>query len=431
MTSDISSNPIGRLLDLGFVAQAADPLAAAGSTDMGTFGAALRKLDLSGEATGELADDSDAAGQTMTVPGNILPVFSVIDLPVGNFLPSASEMPSVGEPVLVDKSVPLRAAGSDDRAISPDLLLAQILPVGFAVAQAIQTAGQSAIVPPAEVSAAGDDSPALDEAGRGRTTLNAAAVTADLLGAQAEPQSAPETVPLVQSPAGHAARAMQADTAQNGLESDQSRPTRQEAQLVSRERATAAIEASLKQISAQLPPGSRADEGPGQSLQPADASISRHLPAPHFGYSGGEIAPPGISRALEGPAAPHLAEALEHLVERLTDARDRGREARGEVMLRHTDFGAIRGQIAERAEGLQVALTSRDPEFSPSAQAALGERAPQGQFQQHSWSNGNSAQGQAKSPGSQVSPHADAAAPHGRKLGGGGTGHDQKSGLFA
>lgn len=431
MTSEISSNPIGKLLDLGFVAQGADPLVAAGSTDLGTFGAVLRKLDLSGEATGELADDSDAAGQTMALTGNILPVAGVIDLPVGNFLPSGGETPIAGEPGPGGERAALRAPGIDVHPILPDALLAQFHPVGFPVPQAIQTAGQSAIVPLAEVSAAGIDSPALDEALRSPTTLNAAAATADLPGVHAEPQSAPEAVPLQQSPAGQSARAMPAEPAQTGLDSDQSGQARQDAQFASRERAPALTEASLKQISAQLPLGSRADEAPGQSLQPADAPIRTHLPAPHFGHSGGEFAPPGTSGALEGPAAPHLAEALEHLVERLTDARDRGREARGEVVLRHTDFGAIRGQIAERAEGLQVALTSRDPEFAPSAQAALGERASQGQFQQHAWSDGNSAQSQAKSQGSQDSPHADAAAPRGRDLDRERTGYGQKNGLFA
>lgn len=434
MTSEISLNLIGKLFDLGLAAQGADPLAAAGSTDLGTFDAVLRKLDMSGEATGELADDSDAPDQTMAIPGNTLPVASLIDLPGGNVLPIGGETPGAGEISAGSEHLAQRTAIPMPHAPSPDALLAKILPGGLPVAQAIQPPQQFAIAPLPAGIPAGNDAPARGDGASNPSTLNPAAMTASLLVSQAVPQAASDAASNLQLPTGQSHTVLQQEPSIPGQQPDQPGQVPAPTAPASQDRAPSPIEAAMKEVTALFPPRPQSEEGEGASLQPADA-LARHRttepPSAPLAHSSGEVAPPGISRALEGPAAPHLAEALENLVERLADARDRVREARGEMVLRHTDFGAIRAQIAERAEGLQVALSSRDPDFAPSAQAALGERGPQGQFQQQAWGNGNSPQGRAKWQGSQEPPPGETAAPRRRDLGGERAGPSQKNGLFA
>lgn len=434
MTSEISSTPIGKLFDLGLAGLGAGLPGAVSSAEKGAFGAELRKLGMIEEATGEFAAEGDAADQTMAIPGNILPLASLIDLPGGNVLPSGGERPGVDEAKAGNKVVALRATGTAARAPSPDALLAKILPGGLPVAQTIRPPQQSAIASLPEDIPAGNDTRARGDGASKPSAFDAAVVTTSLLAPQAAVQVASDAASNLQLPTGQSNAALPQEPPMPEPQPDQRGQTPAASAPSGLERAPSPIEAAMNVISALFPPRPQSEVAEVESLQPADAHAkhrSAEMPSAPFAHSSSETAPPGISRALDGPASPHLAEALENLVERLADARDRVREARGEVVLRHTDFGAIRAQIAERSEGLQVALTSRDPDFAPSAQAALGERTPHGQSQQQAWGNGNSAQGQLKSQGSQE-PHPDeAAAPRGRDLGGERTGPGHRNGLFA
>lgn len=74
----------------------------------------------------------------------------------------------------------------------------------------------------------------------------------------------------------------------------------------------------------------------------------------------------------ETSASPHRQ--LETLIDNLTEARESGRSARGDVLLRHAEFGSVAMRI-DQSDGEMIAkLSSRDPAFAAAAQAALNER---------------------------------------------------------
>lgn len=78
---------------------------------------------------------------------------------------------------------------------------------------------------------------------------------------------------------------------------------------------------------------------------------------------------PGIS------VLPTAAAQIETLIDKLFAARESGQLARGEVLLRHAEFGAVALQLDQAANDWRATLSSRDPGFAPAAQAALAERA--------------------------------------------------------
>lgn len=68
---------------------------------------------------------------------------------------------------------------------------------------------------------------------------------------------------------------------------------------------------------------------------------------------------------------------IETLIENLSQARENGRQARGEMQLRHEDFGVLTVKLANTEGELKASLSSRDPAFAVAAQHALGERVVQ------------------------------------------------------
>lgn len=82
--------------------------------------------------------------------------------------------------------------------------------------------------------------------------------------------------------------------------------------------------------------------------------------------------------ALAGGLAPSPASAAdaEAVLDQIATLRDAARSARGDVVLRHGEFGTVNLRIdAAGAPGeWRAALTSRDPGFVPAVQAALAER---------------------------------------------------------
>lgn len=83
------------------------------------------------------------------------------------------------------------------------------------------------------------------------------------------------------------------------------------------------------------------------------------------------------------PAAVTPGSELEALVEVLAQAREAGRGARGELALRHAEFGTVAIRL-EQAEGeTRATIIGRDPGIAPAVVAALAERAATGSFDQH------------------------------------------------
>jgi hypothetical protein len=75
-------------------------------------------------------------------------------------------------------------------------------------------------------------------------------------------------------------------------------------------------------------------------------------------------------------AAPSLRDAqpLERLVETINQMRESGQLVRGEVSLRHSEFGMVAMRVSSVDGELQARLASRDPGFVNAAQMALNER---------------------------------------------------------
>lgn len=84
-----------------------------------------------------------------------------------------------------------------------------------------------------------------------------------------------------------------------------------------------------------------------------------------------EADPAEFHRAsIQALAAPQPRQ-IETLIDSLVQARETGRTARGEVVLRHAEFGTVNLQLESGQGDLRVTLASRDPGFVVAAQAAL------------------------------------------------------------
>lgn len=182
------------------------------------------------------------------------------------------------------------------------------------------------------------------------------------------------------------------------------------------------------------------------TLPREQADTSRpDIPAANFvdtGGHGGEVADsnpagpqshsaPGIAGKPPGPdlsIARGASGGLEDLVDRLVDAREHLREVRGEIVLRHADFGAIRAHISDRIEGLHVALSNHDPDFAPSIQTALGDRSPQGQQQP---SHSGSQHDASARPDRREAPEKAQQSPDARHSQKGRSAHHRDNSLFA
>lgn len=82
-------------------------------------------------------------------------------------------------------------------------------------------------------------------------------------------------------------------------------------------------------------------------------------------------------------AMPAPGSQIEQLVEALAVARQAGRDARGELALRHGEFGVVAIRL-EQAEGeTRAMLAGRDPGFAPAIVAALADRNSAGFADQH------------------------------------------------
>lgn len=427
MTSDIQSRSIGISLALG-PAASGDGLPGADRPETRGFGAILRDLDAAGEPTEDKAEPGAAPGQLAAMAGNIVPLANPIALPGGNSLPTGSNEPGSLGTVLEGKARPVFGPGAIINVAAPATTL-EAVPPGQVDATGLQSA--ETLFPPNMPSAATPADRAVTPGGG--TTETAIAGQEVSPPAAGDPQSVvADTVEL--QPDVEPADGRQPDDSLPQQKSTGPEQAQGGNAAVSVGDTPARIAAALKDFASQGAASSPNGEGAALSTEPADRTIrphaSEHSPPP-FARAGGEFATTGISRALATPASPHLAEALEKLVERLVDARDRVREVRGELALRHAEFGLVRAQIVDRVEALQIALSSRDPDFAPSVQAALSERMPHSQSQHSASSNGHRDQGPPNGQSERDRPPETAGAAHRPVLADEPTTTGRKSGLFA
>ncbi len=102
------------------------------------------------------------------------------------------------------------------------------------------------------------------------------------------------------------------------------------------------------------------------------ASSGEAMPSgPAIGASIPQSAP-GAARI---DAQPAPATPLETLIDNLAQARESGRSVRGDITVRHMEFGAIALRLDQNDGDLTARLFSRDPGFAPAAQAALAIQA--------------------------------------------------------
>lgn len=132
------------------------------------------------------------------------------------------------------------------------------------------------------------------------------------------------------------------------------------------------VMATLMQL-ADLPPEQVASAArtiePSMVAAPARDAAAPAMLSPQGGAGQGAVPAPGSQ--------------IEQLVEALAVARQAGRDARGELALRHGEFGMVAIRL-EQAEGeTRATLAGRDPGFAPAIVAALADRASAGFADQH------------------------------------------------
>lgn len=114
----------------------------------------------------------------------------------------------------------------------------------------------------------------------------------------------------------------------------------------------------------------------GEALQPTGSTA--HLPtAPGAPPLAANAPSPGAPAgpAMSDPAAnAKLAPQIEAAIDHIVQARESGRSARSDMVLRHGEFGAVTMRIEANGSDLRATLAARDPAFVPAIQAALAER---------------------------------------------------------
>lgn len=164
-------------------------------------------------------------------------------------------------------------------------------------------------------------------------------------------------------------------------------------------------------------PSSQEPLSPILSGTTVDPALPQTLPgsAPQTGGTP-SVQPAGLS-----PPA-HIQ--LDTLIDNLVDARESGRAARGDMLMRHAEFGSIAVRFDQTDSDLLAKLSSRDPAFAAAAQTALNERAAiaatsdtstnQQRGQEHTgpaWQSRDSAMADSGNRGSdQRAPHAQSGA---------------------
>ena len=161
-----------------------------------------------------------------------------------------------------------------------------------------------------------------------------------------------------------------------------------------------------------LPP--RSSDGAGTPIAVRDAPAAAPLP----------------SSAFAPASAPQLAPGaqLEQLVEALAQARETGKGARGDIAVRHAEFGLLAIRLEADSGETRAQITARDPGFAPAMVAALAERAntgsadqqPQQRGQDQSWGQSGSAHGDPRQQERRQSS-AETRAVHGNAASGPGS----------
>ena len=79
------------------------------------------------------------------------------------------------------------------------------------------------------------------------------------------------------------------------------------------------------------------------------------------------------------PGSPNPAAAgerpIDGLIDHLQQQRDLGRQARGDLQVRHAEFGLVAMRVEASDGDVRATLSNRDPGFAPAVHAALSDRA--------------------------------------------------------
>ncbi|MEM8723978.1 MAG: hypothetical protein AAGE86_00505 [Pseudomonadota bacterium] len=117
---------------------------------------------------------------------------------------------------------------------------------------------------------------------------------------------------------------------------------------------------------------------PSQTAPAVQASLpsaDTAQPAPPPAAPSFQAAPGALSQAPEFRTEARMVPQIEQAIDALTDAREAGRTARPEVLVRHSEFGLVSMRLDAAGGDLRATLASRDPGFVPAIHAALSERA--------------------------------------------------------
>jgi hypothetical protein len=154
--------------------------------------------------------------------------------------------------------------------------------------------------------------------------------------------------------------------------SPQAKPQAELAVPIREALASLVVEGSPAAPSAPVRASTQVTELPAQ---PAVLTAAQLAPLAQPQTQAMQSAAPAASAAAAQPAPDGQ---LETLLDSLVQARESGRAARGEIVLRHAEFGAIAVRLDQHEGDLLARISSRDPGFAPAAQAALTERPSQG-----------------------------------------------------
>ncbi|MFU7529341.1 hypothetical protein [Qipengyuania sp. ASV99] len=130
-------------------------------------------------------------------------------------------------------------------------------------------------------------------------------------------------------------------------------------------------ESSLQSQTQLQSQGQTFGAAPTSSSLQGSATLAQAAPL----VSGPATAPTALGLGAEQRGEGRPAQALDAIVNQLSEAREMGRAARPEMTVRHHEFGAITMRLEAAGTDLRATLSSRDPGFVPAIQAALSDRA--------------------------------------------------------